>query len=301
MYQSTIYCFNCTGSCSTCTSSSFCTSCATLFLNSVAGTCVNASNCPSGTYGNSTSMSCANCQLPCTTCSQSATNCTACQSGYLYYNNLCVTNCPSGMFQSSSNCFNCVGPCSTCNSVSFCTSCATDYLNSVTGQCVDASNCPGGTYANDTLQQCRTCPTGCTGCTNSTNCTSCNNPLYLFYNYGCFTLCPAGTYQSGVTCLLCSPPCQTCRNTDTNCTSCLSPLLYFNNGCRNTCPSSTYNNNGTCTTCKSSCLTCSSGTTCDTCPSPLYFELSQCVLQCSTGSYGNSITSICVICAAPCS
>jgi hypothetical protein len=48
-------------------------------------------------------------------------------------------------------------------------------------------------------------------------------------------------------------------------------------------------------------LTCSSGTTCDTCPSPLYFELSQCVLQCSTGSYGNSITSICVICAAPCS
>jgi hypothetical protein len=58
MYQSTIYCYNCTGQCTTCTSPTFCTSCLTNFVIPSTGICVNDTNCPVGTYANTTNMRC---------------------------------------------------------------------------------------------------------------------------------------------------------------------------------------------------------------------------------------------------
>jgi hypothetical protein len=58
MYQSTIYCYSCTGLCATCTSATVCTSCTSNFLNPTTGACVTNTSCPTGTYANTTTLRC---------------------------------------------------------------------------------------------------------------------------------------------------------------------------------------------------------------------------------------------------
>ena len=127
-------CTLCVAPCSTCTSVSFCLSCATNYLTN--NTCVVASLCPSGTYANLTSLTCDACSANCSTCSSVSSNCTSCISPYFYFNGSCINSCPSGMFQNSTVCSSCVSPCQTCVSAAVCLSCSTNYLTNYT--CVTA-------------------------------------------------------------------------------------------------------------------------------------------------------------------
>lgn len=142
-------------------------------------------------------------------------------------------------------CFACVNPCNTCINESHCLTCAngTGYLTN--GQCVEADNCPDGTYADDLTRRCVGCPSGCTLCDNSTICTECSS-VYFFYDNQCLTQCPSGTYKESGTCQPCTSPCSTCITTSLNCLSCESPKLFYQNACHTTCPDSTYASNSNC-------------------------------------------------------
>lgn len=175
MYQSSIYCFPCVNPCATCTNSSICTSCLTNYLNANTGTCVDGSNCPSGTYPNSTNLQCMTCPTGCTACLNS-TNCTSCNTLiYLFYNYACYSVCPPSTYKSGVICLDCTAPCFTCrDSDSNCLSCVAPklfYANS----CVDV--CPAGTYNNNST--CTICLNACLACSSGTTCDSCKSPLFL--------------------------------------------------------------------------------------------------------------------------
>jgi len=209
--------------CDNCLSTSNCTSCRATFYY-YNNSCVVDSSCPSGTFANSSSNTCESCVSPCATCHYSSgTTCQSCAPGYIFHNSTCLQICPDGYYNNSGTCAGCVPPCGYCTSATFCTTCLTNYLNAITGQCVTSGACPGGTYPNSTTNQCATCPTGCTACSSSTVCSACNSTLYVFYNFQCLVTCPNTTYQSGVTCQDCSPSCATCITTATTCTSCTAP------------------------------------------------------------------------------
>ncbi|KAL4489762.1 hypothetical protein ABPG72_022402 [Tetrahymena utriculariae] len=95
--------------------------------------------CQPNQYGNSkTAMQCSG---------NSNTQCTSCSSQLIFYNNQCLTQCPSGLFiqQSNNSCVPCDQRCKSCNgqSSSSCLSCKPGaFLFS--NQCV--SKCPDGYY-----------------------------------------------------------------------------------------------------------------------------------------------------------
>lgn len=64
--NSSLICESCQLPCFNCTSNSTCLSCAVNFYTNFS--CVNASSCPSGTYGNTTTNTCASCNPPCANC-----------------------------------------------------------------------------------------------------------------------------------------------------------------------------------------------------------------------------------------
>lgn len=296
-------CLSCVSPCGNCTALSVCTSClpAFFYYNS---SCVTDSNCPSGTFADNSTYTCVTCIAPCLTCQyQSGSTCLSCKSGYLYYppNNTCLLVCPGGYFNNSGTCEACVAPCSTCTSVSFCTGCQVNYLNSAAGSCVASTSCPSGTYANGTTMICTTCPTGCTGCVSDSNCTSCDSTIYVFYNFKCLVSCPGGTYRVGVTCQNCSSTCLGCSGTDSTCTSCLAPLVLYNSVCQAGCPEKYYNSSGVCTNCLTQCLTCSASSTCDSCPSGTYLTNGLCQTGCPAGTYQDTSTNQCTVCSSNCS
>ena len=77
-------CTNCPSSCSICYSDTYCSGCNTgyyLYLN----TCTsNATLCYSNGYYVSGSV-CYACLQPCSTCTGTATNCTNCLTGYIFF------------------------------------------------------------------------------------------------------------------------------------------------------------------------------------------------------------------------
>ena len=191
-------------------------------------------------------------------------------------------------------------PCNTCVNESHCSTCknGSGYLTS--GQCVDAGNCPAGTYADDATLKCVNCPSGCSLCTSPTFCTQCIE-VYFFYENQCLLSCPTGSFKEGSICQNCTFPCATCINTSINCLSCSSPTVFYQNSCIGSCPDSTYNSSGNCVSCMSTCLTCSTGTTCNTCTGSLYFHSNVCLATCPAGTFSNILTNQCTSCTSPCS
>jgi proprotein convertase subtilisin/kexin type 5 len=158
-------CQACTHPCLTCSGAvSFCLSCSqdnsTLFLNNN-GTCVGNSSCQIGAYANSTNFMCSSCASPCTTC-LSTTFCLSCQANFslIGSNNTCSNSCPSSYAPADANgssvCTSCNYPCSTCSSsINNCTSCTSNSSLYLQGsQCVNATSCQTGTYANQTSNVC---------------------------------------------------------------------------------------------------------------------------------------------------
>lgn len=160
MFQNGTLCQTCVSPCLTCTGATVCLSCSTNFYTNF--TCVVASLCPSGTFGNTSSLRCDPCSNNCTTCSGLSNNCTSCNSSLGYYNGTCLSTCPSGMYNSANVCTNCVSPCFTCSSATICISCSGTFFTNQT--CVNASLCPTGTFANSTSFSCDPCTNNCTTC-----------------------------------------------------------------------------------------------------------------------------------------
>ena len=75
-----------------------------MYINS----CIsNASVCEVNGYYISGNI-CYSCLQPCKTCTNTATNCTSCLSGYIFYSpNSCIIECPSGLYRTNNACANC--------------------------------------------------------------------------------------------------------------------------------------------------------------------------------------------------
>lgn len=165
-------CVACSNTCRTCAViSTNCTSCiGVLYLSGT--TCVDSSSCGYGKYANSLTNNCSLCGVSCTTCLGSANNCTACSAGYIYLNNLTLTNttfactniCPTGTVNDTVHGCYCQAPCATCvTTIDKCLSCTTgnNLLNNV---CLPT--CPSSTYASG--GSCVSCPANCDSCSSPT-------------------------------------------------------------------------------------------------------------------------------------
>ena len=123
------------------------------------------------------------CSSPCTTCSIATTNCTSCTNPLILYQFACISSssCPSGTTLYNNTCTSCTNLCSQCSSTpSTCSSCSSPYfLNTVTHQCVTASNCQTYTYANSSNNQCSQCITPCLSCNTLVSCSSCVHGFYF--------------------------------------------------------------------------------------------------------------------------
>ena len=194
-------CQSCNNLCQTCSGSI--NNCVTCRIGGSPSVYLNGNecttNCPSTTYPDDATRTCASCVTPCATCTSKIT-CTSC-SGTLNLNNgNCLVLCPAGTVGINNVCVACAAPCATCTATTTtCTSCKVDitqtYLNGI--QCV--SSCPNTTYPDGALLQCVPCVSPCSTCTTKTVCTSCSGALNL-YNSGCIADCPTKFVASNNVC-----------------------------------------------------------------------------------------------------
>lgn len=97
---------------------------------------ITPNGCPAGYYKSPLTQECAQCHIACVTCTNSATNCTQCKTGYSLFNNFCIAN-PAPP--------SCIANCALCSSSSICTLCNSPYyLIPSLGTCV--ISCPISYY-----------------------------------------------------------------------------------------------------------------------------------------------------------
>lgn len=204
-------CKQCSNNCSTCSQGiSNCTSCLSglfLFANGSLSNCV--SSCPSQFYGDTITMSCKPCKLPCLLCS-GLTICDSCSPDSLIKTYLikqsCQTSCPDGTFPNTTTliCQNCSYPCRTCNSTT-CLSCLSG-LFWYKSNC--SQTCPIGYYGDVSNGLCSICIAPCIECTSAYICQNCSNNFFV-KNGVCVRQCPLGTYSEKSTglCLPCDENC----------------------------------------------------------------------------------------------
>ncbi|EAR97451.2 leishmanolysin family protein (macronuclear) [Tetrahymena thermophila SB210] len=284
--------------------------------------------CPNGTYQDSGSGLCKQCDFSCSQCTgPSNSQCKACQFLTYLSNGSCVTTCPTGQYadETSKTCSNCPDGCSSCTSYTNCTGCKTGYTSS-SGACVDSSctgncatcsssskssclsctsnlylqpgntcnsTCPSGYYQNSQNMTCTACSTGCKACSDGKTCTQCD--------------ASSGYRQQGNSCTLCASTCATCSSSNPNsCQSCENGLYLFNNQCVVTCQKGYFNGpNYTCSPCVTGCDQCSNGNSCTTCSTgyqpftyknqQICINSSSCFSPCSTCS-GTFQPTTCATC-----
>lgn len=140
------------------------------------------------------------CRYPCSACTTSPTNCSACISGYTYSNNTCI---PDLSCNNNSTCKVCpleytlrLGKCYVCNGGLNCLGCAS-------GNASLCLTCRRGYYLVSTASSntCKQCPSECSVCTDSGSCTSCKDGFFLV----------------GSSCTVCDSTCATCFGNAKNC------------------------------------------------------------------------------------
>lgn len=159
----------CPISCSSCSSSTQCTTCASqYFPNSTSGT-----------------LQCQPCGPYCLTCN-SATTCTVCISPYVLQADgscaecqianaakcssiVAASQCTAGYYTSDNYCYSCLLNCVDCTSNTDCRACASGY------------------YLNSSVLTCNLCPSNCLTCDqyNSSRCLSCQDGYSLSAGYTC--------------------------------------------------------------------------------------------------------------------
>lgn len=184
-------CYNCTETCSTCTSLTDCQSCkdGTFMLDS---SCLK--ECPTSTYQDSNQ--CLYCPDGCLTCTGNST-CLQCYDGWFFDSDLCLQTCPLGKYDSGGNCTSCSMGCLTCNNATICSQCDEHYyLN------------------NDT---CEKCSYPCSICSDSDNCEACAEGFYEL-NQTCIEECPKFFGPKDGHCEACPTRCEVCS--EGNCSKC---------------------------------------------------------------------------------
>ncbi len=201
-YPSNGSCLSCPPSCTICYSATYCSACAVnyyLLLNACVG---DPELCYSSGYYVAGRI-CYACLQPCGSCAVTASNCTSCLSGYIFFLGQCLVECPSGYYRSNSTCLNCDVQCATCVTGSaYCLSCSTGYLLlSMSASCL--SSCPVGTYQSGTV--CSLCQYPCLACSSEADCLSCTTGVLI--GSGCYTSCLSGYFAANNSCSPCSSPC----------------------------------------------------------------------------------------------
>ena len=319
----TLTCVQCPSVCLTCSSATFCMTCASpnLFYNDF---CYGS--CPPGTMTLATS--CLACLPECLTCINLADNCTSCTTNGTYkaylLGTVCFTLCPGGYYgtTNSSNftvCRPCNAVCQTCNGggAGNCLLCNVPYVKSG-NTCATTCASGYGVTSNDYL--CVRCNNTCLMCAYlATNCTACQftgsfSAFYYDDNITfpkCLMICPAGFVGIAISnstrnCTPCATGCATCSNTTTNCTSCSTGYGLLNNTCYSPCPASYYLSGAICLSCSPYCLVCSgTSVTCSLCVTngtyKSYLLNNSCLLSCPNGYYpSQGGPTLCISCDNKC-
>lgn len=235
--------------------------------------------CLTGFGARTTPNVCVFCDLHCTACFETATNCSACtRSGtfraYFYtINSSCLKTCPDGFFanRTTQTCDPCNVNCTSCiNTANYCTACMAyfGYYNHV---CY--SPCPIGFYNNTNGTNCTPCSPYCYICVDPYDlCTVCTTTSpYIAYLYNttnatgqCVRTCPISYFPETFSgagpnlCLPCNATCLYCTGSPTPCTACQPGYYLFNSTCINPCPEGyfpyNYSNTGACLDCANNCV-----------------------------------------------
>ena len=242
---------HCPRKCKTCSSYTFCITCANPQIVPVNGVCND-------------------CTYPCRACSTSPSTCTSCVDGFNLIGITCIAQCPTGADPKNGICVcktgvlfsnQCVskcpiqygnirGICQKCNencvacdgSKQLCSQCVNGYaLDQVSGLCQKIFSCQLGQYFSQSSNGCsRICPQNT-----------------YFYENVCLTACLAGYSDNGVGgCIAVTPQ-----------TGCSFPYFLSNGVCVSNCPSGFYPNtdNRVCQGCSSNCFSCLTNTFCYAC------------------------------------
>lgn len=211
-------CVSCDGSCKVCSGiKTNCTACYTntslpfltvtdTYLGSCVSTCANQSEY--GDLVNGVCASCAALPINCDYCS-SQIICNKCKTGYVLYQNACLTAAPPGYYDNNGVATLCSSICATCSLLANnCTSCIGALAlnnNSCTSTC-DFGEVP----VNNVCVNCSTAaPNYCRTCQGTTTyCTACVvvSPQVYLFSGSCGSSCPNYTYPDSdtLTCQLCT-------------------------------------------------------------------------------------------------
>ena len=267
-------CVSCSEKCKTCSSLTFCTTCANPQAVPVNGVCND-------------------CSYPCNTCTSSPSSCTSCVAGFnligttciaacptgaypkngvcvcstgALFGNSCVNTCPTGHGNIGGQCQKCDDNCANCEvSKTNCIECMNGYaLDQVSGLCQKAPSCQFGQYFSQSSNACtRICPSGT-----------------YFYENVCLTACLSGWYDNGVGgCVAATPQ-----------TGCSFPYFLSNGVCISNCPSGSYpdTQNRVCKACSSNCFSCLTNTFCYACNAGYDLSNGVCIaatLNCPSGQF----------------
>ncbi|CAG9320600.1 unnamed protein product [Blepharisma stoltei] len=331
-------CTACTAPCSSCNSAAFCTACedaSHMTFDSAAGTCICADShasfdaaslkctCSTGFYLNDQDT-CAACTAPCSSCSNSATFCTACEdSTHMTFDSAAGTcictdshasfdeaslkcTCSTGFYLNDQDtCTACTAPCSSCNSAAFCTACEDSThmtFDSAAGACTCSDSnasfdeaslkctCSTGFYLND-QGACTACTSPCSSCNSATFCTACEDSTHMTFDSAAGTCtCSDSNASFDTATLLCTCNTGFYSNDQNTCTACIAPC------------SSCLNSATSCTACEDSThMTFDSNAgTCTCTDTNTSFDTTALLCACNTGFYLND-QDTCAACISPCS
>ncbi|EAR93926.2 H-type lectin domain protein (macronuclear) [Tetrahymena thermophila SB210] len=312
--QTFFYCQKCDLTCEKCSapnSASQCTSCDITSGNKYFYNNQCLEQQPESTYCDD-NLICQKCDLNCSSCSMSSSNCHSCITNkYLYVNQCldvvcdnnqylnsitksCSQTKPSGTYcipvtQNGNNfefCQKCDPNCLECNppgDQKSCISCDIRNQNKYyyKNQCINSQ--PASTFCDEKFQ-CFDCDQNCVSCSNnSKNCQSCKSNIY-FYENKCLESPLSGTYCTGYSnCSKCDAQCKTCEQTSNNCTSCQDQYYLYKNSCQSQKPQGVFcelnQNYYVCSACANlNCQEClkAEPSKCISCPQNYYFYKDDC-------------------------
>ena len=209
-------------------------------------------SCDVNQYGDLVDRVCKECDVSCSSCTNSGpTNCLSCFGNFYQMNGVCLSQCPNtywnlnqtcvydcgiGKFGdiSDKKCKNCDSTCENCFSSSSleCISCYSGFFLE-DGQCV--RNCKNGFYGNFSTGICQLCEASCSSCKESTfhDCLSCMDPKKYLENFSCVVNCSENLFERDdkKTCEKCNANnCLECNVKWNKCKKCEDNSTLFMNG-----------------------------------------------------------------------
>lgn len=307
---STNTCIPCQPTCSTCTGSDTCLTCAANYVlqGDICKTKCDINYFPVTVDGVVVCKTCSENNI-CGNCSNSTACSGNCANGYYLQNGICVSSCSDGYYLDTeqNKCVNCNNNCATCTSSTVCETCKENYYYN-NRSCI--SSCPENSYTDINNSKCIQCPSECSKCSYSgtqvasisssdLTCDSCNSG-YSLNNGTCTTTCPDGSSSYSGICKQCTvADCKYCIDSPSHCTACKNNFYLKDNKCVTECGdyyiADPNKPNKECVKCQTNnCLTCSDISTCTHCGNNHVLQNKQCLPDCYSGYV--SVNGICTAC-----